>query len=131
MKRTYTCPHCHGVLNPGTKIVLRGQRGKSRALILLSPQPGNYDAILPEGFSLKARDRVDFSCPLCDADLASARDGALAEIAFRAGDLQGTVAFSRLFGQHSTYFITEESVKAYGEHASSETVNFFGAGPEE
>ena len=35
MKRTYTCPHCQGVLNPGTKIVLRGERGASRALVLL------------------------------------------------------------------------------------------------
>ena len=101
------------------------------ALILLSPQPGNYDAIVPEGFPVKPRDPVDFSCPLCGAGLASKRDPALAELAFSAGEQRGTVAFSRVYGQHSTYFITEEAVKAYGEHASSDTVNFFGAGPEE
>jgi hypothetical protein len=132
MKRVYTCPHCQGILNPGTKVVLRGQLGGKRALILLSPQPGNYDVTVAESFGLKPKDRVDFSCPLCDHDLGSPRQLAMAEVALRlSSGATGTVAFSKIFGQHATYFITEESVRTWGEHAQADDVNFFGAGPED
>ena len=42
MTRTYSCPHCDGVLNPGSKIILKASYKASRGLILLSPKPGNY-----------------------------------------------------------------------------------------
>jgi hypothetical protein len=131
MKRTYTCPHCHGVLNPGTKIVLRGERAGKTALILLSPKPGNYDAVVPEGFPLKEKDKVDFFCPLCRKNLVAPREASMARLAFQLGAFSGFVAFSRVYGKHSTYVITEESVKSYGEHATSEVVNYWGAGPED
>jgi hypothetical protein len=131
MKRTFTCPHCHGVLNPGTKIVLRGERAGRAGLILLSPQPGNYDAIIPEGFPLKEKDKVDFFCPLCGKDLVAPREASMARLSFRIGSASGTVAFSRVYGKHSTYVITEESVRSYGEHATPDAVNYWGAGPED
>jgi len=34
----------------------------------------------------------------------------------------------REYGHHATYFITEEKVRAYGEHARKERVNFWGVG---
>jgi hypothetical protein len=39
------------------------------------------------------------------------------------------VVFSKIFGKHATYFITQEEVRLYGEDAQ-EGVNFWGAGPE-
>ncbi|MGC4117993.1 MAG: hypothetical protein QM765_26275 [Myxococcales bacterium] len=131
MARIYRCPHCDGQLNPGNRIVLRGQHKASRGLILLSPKPGNYDAVIPADFAVKARDIVDFSCPLCGHDLTSSRDPKFAEVAFRKGEKDGRVAFSRVYGQHSTYFVTEKKVKRYGKDAEVEPVNFFGAGPED
>jgi hypothetical protein len=130
MKRTYLCPHCKAVLNPSTKIILRAQVDDKKALFLFSPQPGNYDVIIPEGFPLRKKDRVAFSCPVCTKDLTSARDDTLAEISFTSSTSSGTVAFSTLFGYHATYFITAEDVRSYGEHAANLDVNFWGEGPE-
>ena len=130
MKRTYFCPHCEGNLNPNVKIVLRAAVGGQTGLFLFSPQPGNYDVIIPEGFRLKKKDIVAFSCPICNADLTSPRDKDLASIRFASTfGAEGTVAFAREYGRHATYFITRESVRAYGEHASAEKINFWGVGP--
>jgi hypothetical protein len=131
MKRVYRCPHCRAILNPGTKVVLRAQLGKEYGIFLFSPQPGNYDVIIPEGFSLKKGDSITFFCPACTADLTSSRDRALAEINVTTGSHLATVAFSKTYGQHATYFITHEEVKSYGEHALAAGVNFWGEGPEQ
>lgn len=131
MKRTYQCPHCRAVLNPGTKIVLRGQLAGRRGLFLFSPTPGNYEVVVPPGVELRKRDRVDFGCPVCGEDLTSRHEPSLAEIAFRtsSGDA-GTVAFSRTWGNHETYFITREKVSRYGENADRDIMNYWGEGPE-
>lgn len=130
MKRTYFCPHCDGSLNPNVKIIMRAEHGGQKGLFLFSPRPGNYEVIVPEGFRLKKKDVVDFSCPICGKDLTSRRDRALAEIRFASSaGAEGTVAFSRTYGVHATYFITCEHVRCYGEHANSERVNFWGVGP--
>ena len=46
MKRSYLCPKCDGVLNPNIKIILKTERAGRAALLLFSPQPGNYDVIV-------------------------------------------------------------------------------------
>ncbi len=130
MKRTYFCPRCDGCLNPNVKIILRAELAGRKCLFLFSPRPGTYEVIIPEGFRLKKKDVVVFSCPICGHDLTSHRDKALAEIHFASSSgAEGTVAFSRTYGVHATYFITSESVRCYGEHASAERVNFWGVGP--
>jgi hypothetical protein len=131
MKRTYQCPHCKAVLNPSTKIILRAELEGKKGLFLFSPQPGNYDVVIPEGFQIRKKDRISFSCPVCTRDLTSPRDEALAEIKFTStSGAFGTVAFSRVFGHHATYFITAEDVRSYGEHAANMDVNYWGEGPE-
>ena len=70
MKRNYHCPKCYGILNPNVKIILKTECGGRTALLLFSPQPGNYDVIVPESFHLKKHDEVRFSCPLCDWTLS-------------------------------------------------------------
>ncbi len=130
MKRVFLCPHCAGTLSPNVKIVLRAEVDKHRALILFSPQPGNYDAIFPDDFPLKKKSQVRFSCPICSKDLTSNRDRTMAEIQFKSSTgAEGTVVFSRVYGHHATYFITDEDVKPYGEHYEEDNVNFWGAGP--
>jgi len=130
MKRSYLCPKCDGVLNPNIKIILKTERAGRAALLLFSPQPGNYDLIVPESFRLKKGDEVQFSCPLCSRDLTSKRDPTMAEIRFVCPNgPSGTVVFSRVVGHHETYFVTKEEVKPYGEHARPQAINFWGAGP--
>lgn len=132
MKRSYTCPKCYGVLNPNVKIILKTECGTRQALMLFSPQPGNYHVIIPEQFPLKKGDEVRFSCPLCSRDLTSRRNKAMAEIHFSTpGGHAGRVVFSRTFGHQETYFVTTEEVRSYGRHADRDGVNFWGAGPKE
>jgi hypothetical protein len=132
MKRNYHCPKCYGILNPNVKIILRTECGGRRALLLFSPQPGNYDVTAPESFRLKKGDEVRFSCPLCARDLTSRRDRSMAEINFATpGGHAGRVVFSRVYGHHETYFVTKEEVRSYGRHADHDGVNFWGVGPKE
>jgi hypothetical protein len=36
-------------LNPNLKLILTMAKGRRRSLILLSPQPGNYSVVVPDG----------------------------------------------------------------------------------
>lgn len=131
MKREYLCPHCQGKLNPNVKIILTAERRGRKALFLFSPQPGNYQVIIPAGFRLKRGEEVRFSCPMCAGDLTAKRGYGMAEILFRGPAGQaGRVVFSRKYGHHETYFVTREEVRSYGEDADAEGINFWGAGPE-
>lgn len=114
MKRLYLCPRCRAVLNPGAMIVVRVSTGRTRALLLLSPQPGNYDMVLPVGFTLKAGDVLDYSCPVCTGDLSSADKPGMAELLIADGATEGRVLFSKTHGQHATLVITEESEQRFG-----------------
>ena len=130
MKRTYFCLKCRAILNPNIKIILTLARGRRKSLILLSPQPGNYSVILPPDVSLRRGEEVDFFCPACGASLRSEVSAHLAEIGFRLEDgTKGRVNFSRKYGEHATYFVTNERVRSYGENAAFYgDANFFGAG---
>lgn len=118
MKRLYECPHCRATLNPNVKIVLQAAKGSNRGLILLSPQPGNYTVHPAENLDLQNGDLLTFRCPVCHADLQSPISKDLAEIGFRNvnGEV-GRVSFSRVFGEHATFFIVGEEVRVYGEDA--------------
>ncbi|MEW5984740.1 MAG: hypothetical protein AB1806_20495 [Acidobacteriota bacterium] len=130
MRRKYLCPKCNGTLNPNVKIILKAECARRAALLLFSPQPGNYDVIVPESFRLKKHDVVRFSCPLCAHDFTSTRDPSMAEIRFAGpGGQSGLTVFSRTFGHHETYFVTKEEVRSYGEHAGRAGMNFWGVGP--
>ena len=129
MKRIYSCPHCEAILNPDAKIILRVEKKGKRGLILFSPRPGDYHAILPPDLPLKSGDKVSFGCPLCSKDLRSARGEEWAEIHFNSsGRIEGTALFSTTFGRHATCFITQEEEHWYGEDAQ-ENMHFWEHGP--
>lgn len=130
MKRTYSCPKCAAVLNPGTKIILRATLGKKKGLFLFSPKPGSYDLIVPDGFDLEKGDEADFACPVCGTDLTASKGKSWCEICFSTTpEDRGTVIFSKIYGHHATYFVCGDEIRWYGEHAPS-SINFWGAGPE-
>jgi len=130
MNYRYHCPHCDGRLNPNIKIILRAELRGKRGLILMSAQPGNYEIIIPPEFDLRHKDEVAFSCPICGHDLTSNRENTMTELRFlTTTGSSGTVAFSRIFGHHATYFITGDQVKSYGEDADENGVKFWGVGP--
>lgn len=128
MKRNYTCTHCNAVLNPSAKIVMKATLGEQNGLFLFSPRPGNYGLFMPHDFALKEGDEVEFSCPVCGKDLTSKRGAQWAELNFQSSsEMQGTVLFSKIFGVHATCFITEETIRWYGEDANP-SINFYGEG---
>jgi hypothetical protein len=130
MKRTYSCPQCRAVLNPNVKIIVAAYRRDKRGLVLLSPQPGNYQAIISGDLPLKQGDLVEFHCPVCSYLLTTSHDENLAGLDFRfSTGLEGKVYFSRRYGEHATYFVAADDVRSYGEHKADQGgVNFFGAG---
>lgn len=133
MNRRYFCPKCHANLNPNVKIILMARRNGEQGLILLSPQPGNYEVIVADEIKLQAEDLVEFHCPVCSTSLTTEKDEAMAELTFKlASGSDGTVYFSRRFGEHATYFVIDDEVQSFGKNAMPHPhLNFFGSGQDE
>jgi len=130
MKRSYFCPHCRGLLNPGTKVIFVIEHGSDRGLLLLSPELGDYAVVLAESFPIEPGSTNDFSCPICHHDLTSPANRNLVEILCRQPDgSDARVDFSRVAGEHATFVCGPRGIRAFGEHAPLyESVNFFGEG---
>ena len=132
MNRIYRCPKCHANLNPNVKIILMAETGGRRGLLLLSPQPGNYDLIGAEEIDLVPHELVDLYCPVCGTSLTADHDETMAHLSFQFDNgREGTVYFSRRFQHHATYFVFDGKVEAYGENAAPQGMNFFGSGQTE
>ena len=131
MKNVYACPHCETVLNPSVKILLVARYRKKQGMILLSPQPGNFHFICDRNLeeSLKPGQKVTFSCPVCSAELTSARDADYSELVLlSSGREPRKVEFSRKFGKHATIIFDGDDVQTFGEDLGDrETRNFFGS----
>jgi hypothetical protein len=130
MKLSYFCPHCRGLLNPGTKVIFVIEHGSDRGLLLLSPELGDYAVVLAESFPIESGTRNDFSCPICHHDLTSPANHNLVEILCRQPDgSDARVNFSRVAGEHATFVCGPRGIRSFGEHAPLyEGVNFFGEG---
>jgi len=127
MKRTYSCPRCRATLNPNVKVILLATNRGRTGLVLLDPQPGNYEVLRAPELELEEGDRVEFRCPVCRATLESAASENLAELLFRDEEgNEGRVDFSRIYGEHATYLVTREEVLSFGEDAGHYRGNFFG-----
>jgi hypothetical protein len=130
MKNIYLCPHCGANLNPSVKIVLVAMHRGRRGLILLSPMPGNYKFVCDRSLadSMDVGDLVKFQCPVCSADLTAPRDKEFAELHLAAsGRSPRRVQFSRRYGTHATFVISDGEIAAYGDDADEfPQKNFFG-----
>ncbi len=130
MRPSYFCPHCSGLLNPGTKVIFVIENGPNRGLLLLSPELGDYAVVLAESFPIEPGTLNEFTCPICHHNLASSINPKLVEILRRnedGGDVR--VNFSRVAGEHATFVCGPRGVDSFGEHALHyDNVNFFGAG---
>lgn len=128
MKWKYACPHCNGILNPHTKIILVARRGRRRGLVLLSPRPGNYTTIADDTFPLNKGEMAQFSCPICGQELTSQLSRNLAELLLMLPGLKvKRIQFSRIFGEHATFILDGETLTPYGEDADLYgKINFFG-----
>lgn len=110
MHWTYSCPHCHAVLNPNEVIMLCAEHENHRLLIGLHPQPGNYDVELPPGETMEAGSRWSFSCPVCEHSLVSELNEDLCALDMCSPGGEHRIFFSRVTGEQATFTITAEGM---------------------
>lgn len=129
MSRSYFCPHCRKLLNPGTKVVFLVENGLDMELVLLSSTLGDYSVVHSRSMEMLDGAVYTFRCPLCRADLTSANDNRFVELLSRdiEDDPPVRVGFSRIHGEHATFLMAETGTDRFGEHADRyENPNFFG-----
>ena len=129
MERSYYCPHCRKLLNPGTKVIFLVENGPELELVLLSAQLGDYSVVHSRSMTLLDGAIYTFRCPLCRVDLTSNIDDKLVELLSRSDedDAPVRVSFSRIHGEHATFLMADDGVDRFGEHADRyANLNFFG-----
>ena len=118
MSWEYFCPHCQAGLDPDRAVVLAATRDDKRVLIGMHPQPGKYTVYLPPQVKTEDGDRWDFSCPVCQTDLATREDRNLCELRLRLEDEHLRILFSCVAGEHATFIVHGDSLKtSLGEHS--------------
>jgi len=128
MSRSYFCPHCKKLLNPGTKVVVLVENGVEMELVLLSATLGDYSVVHSRSMDFVEGAVYTFRCPVCHADLTSTVDIKLVELQSSTDDEPMVrVNFSRVYGEQATFLMTRSGVDRFGEHADRySAVNFFG-----
>ena len=117
MHWTYSCPHCHEVLNPGDSIVLLAEQGERQFLAGFHPQPGIYEVYLPAEVEAVPGVRWAFFCPLCRQALTTEISEDLCALDVHTGGEAHRIYFSRVVGEQATFVITAEGLlKDYGVH---------------
>jgi hypothetical protein len=133
MARSYFCPHCRKLLNPGTKVIFLVDTEQDCELMLLSAKLGDYSAVYARSMVFEEGRMYSFRCPLCRADLTSSLDENLVDIlTLTDDDALVRVSFSRVFGEQATFVMAANGIDQFGEHALRyEGLNFFGEAPDQ
>lgn len=119
----FLCPKCKDHLRVGDHIIFKVKNSaKQTALVLLSPQIGNYSSVKHPSFDFKKGESLEFFCPLCNASLKSDIHQNLALVLMTdETEKRYAVYFSQIAGEHSTYETDGDSVHAEGEDAGRYT----------
>jgi hypothetical protein len=119
----FLCPKCSNHIRVGDNLIFKVKNtAKQTALVLLSPQIGNYTSIKHPTFEIKPGEFLEFYCPLCSASLMSDIHQNLARVIMN--DESGKsldVYFSQVAGEQSTYETDGESVHIAGDDAGRYT----------
>src|SRR4030043_519986 len=115
----FLCPKCKGHLRVGDNLIFKVKNDeKESALLLLSPQIGNYSSVKHPSFDINQGEFLEFFCPLCNASLKSDIHKNLALILMKDADGKSfAVYFSQIAGEHSTYETDGDAVHMAGEDA--------------
>jgi predicted RNA-binding Zn-ribbon protein involved in translation (DUF1610 family) len=119
----FLCPKCRQYLRVGENIIFKVKNSKKQsALLLLSPQIGNYTSHKHPSFEIQTGESLEFYCPLCNTSLISEIHKNLAHVIMLddTGDSHN-VYFSQVVGEHSTFETDGESVHVAGEDAGRYT----------
>ena len=119
----FLCPKCGEHLRVGDHVIFKVRNMKKQsALLLLSPQIGNYTSIKHPSFDILPNEYLEFWCPLCNTPIISDIHKNLAHVILK--DESGNcndVYFSQIAGEHSTFATNGESVHVAGEDAGRYT----------
>jgi hypothetical protein len=117
MHWTYSCPHCHEILNPDNTVTLVAEHEDRRFLAGLHPEPGNYHMHLPPDVEMPVGTRWEFSCPVCRRSLTTELSEDLCALDMHTAGATHRVYFSRVAGEQATFVVTAEGLlKDYGIH---------------
>jgi len=119
----FLCPKCKEHLRVGGHIIFKVRNSeKQSAILLLSPQIGNYASVKHPSFNFRKGEFLEFYCPLCGASLKSDIHENLALVLMKdEKDEMYAVYFSQIAGEHSTYKTAGDSVHMEGEDAGRYT----------
>ena len=119
----FLCPGCENHIRVGEHIIFKVKNNKKQsALLLLSPQIGNYSSIKHPSFEIQPGEYLEFFCPLCNTSLVSDIHKNLAHvILLDETGKRNDVYFSQIVGEHSTFTTDGESVHVSGEDAGRYT----------
>jgi hypothetical protein len=119
----FLCPECMGHIRVGDHLILKVRNHrKDTTLLLLSPQIGNYTSVKHPSFEIENGEILEYYCPLCGHSLVSDIHHNLAHVIMI--DEKGNnndVYFSQIFGEHSTFETSGDSVRSAGEDAGRYT----------
>jgi hypothetical protein len=115
----FLCPKCREYLRVGDHIIFKVKNSrKQSALLLLSPQIGNYASQKHRTFEIKTGEKLEFYCPLCNVSLISDIHKDLAHVMLQdESGYNHDVYFSQIVGEHSTFETDGDSVHIEGENA--------------
>ncbi|MBR9859259.1 hypothetical protein GYB22_00610 [bacterium] len=117
----YTCPYCEAQLNAEGFIVLAAHcESGDRGLIFFSDELGNFSVSLTDNLKplVKEGDKLHFHCSACQETLEYHENNKLARLVKHDEDgSKHAIIFSTIFGEQSTYKISEERTLSFGENA--------------
>ena len=119
----FVCPRCREHIRVGDNIIFKIKNSrKQSALMLLSPQIGNYTSIKHPSFKIQTGEHLEYYCPLCDASLMSDIHKNLAHVILQdeAGK-NHDVYFSQIVGEQSTFTTDGEMLRTSGNDAGKYT----------
>lgn len=118
-RNDYQCPKCPGHLNVGDSLIFATEtQRKHKGLIILNPKIGQYSYKHHEDYSLSKGEKVEFKCPLCQADLTSKNpEYAMINMVSKEDNSHYEIYFSKIAGNKSTYVVADDKYEAFGEDA--------------
>jgi len=119
----FLCPACHDYIRVGDHLIFKVKNSKKQsALLLLSPQIGNYSSVKHPSFNISQGEILDFFCPLCSSPLRSNIHANLAMVIMvDEKGRQFEVYFSQVTGEHSTFATDGDALHAAGADAGKYT----------
>jgi len=114
---TYSCPHCNVALNVNGYLVLSVKNSAGNfGIVLLSDKLGDYNVHYHPSLHFEKGENAYFRCPGCRGELTYMGDQELVRIFLKDDNgEESTVIFSAIYGENSTYQISEQRRKTYGE----------------